>query len=235
MPSTSPATPWRVQLELHFSTGQHSKADPAFDLGGLIPTLHRIIQQQASEPFPGLDEIWIDVVDYRHVEDGPGLLLVSHDAYYGIEHNRRRSTLLYRRRRPAAGPLAQLLTEAALQLLAFAHCLTVEEPTVDLLWRTERWTVSLQDRLLAAAEVATERRLAAPLSHFRRRLLGAEALATSGAFDRGEPWTVELEGPRRRPLEILAQRLTAALVDGQDAAAWPTATPSEPSWAGLAR
>lgn len=231
MTSISPATPWRVQLELHLTTGLDSTADTDLDLGAFIPTLHRIIQQQAGEPFPGLDEIWIDVVDYRHVEDGPGLLLVSHDAYYGIEHNRRRSTLLYRRRRPAAGPVQRLLLEAGLRLLAFAQCLAQEPAAADVLWRTERWTVSLQDRLLAAAEVANERRYGAPLSHFRQHLLGPDALTTSGTFDRGEPLTFELEGRRRLPLAALEERLTAALEEGQDdrrlGTDWPTPTPRE--------
>ena len=228
MQDPSAAAPWRVQLELHF------EAADGFDLGALVPTLHHIIQRQASTPFPGLDEIWIDVVDYRHVDDGPGLLLVSHDAYYGIEHTRRRSTLLYRRRRPAAGAVDELLAEAGLRLLAFAQCLVEEGAAADALWRTERWTVSLQDRLLAAAEVATERRLREPLGRFQQHLLGSQALASCGAYDRGEPFAVELEGRRRLTLAGQTDRLTAALGAGQDAVARPVEAAVQPSLVGTA-
>ena len=45
-----------------------------------------------------LDELLIDVVDYRHVHDGPGVILIAHDAHYAFDTSEGRLGLLYSRR-----------------------------------------------------------------------------------------------------------------------------------------
>ena len=63
------------------------------DLEEFIPVFHDWIQNQR------LDELLIDVVDYRHVQDGPGIILIAHDAHYAIDMADGRLGLLYSRRR----------------------------------------------------------------------------------------------------------------------------------------
>ena len=63
------------------------------DLADFIPVFHDWIQDQS------LDELLIDVVDYRHVHDGPGVMLIAHDAHYAIDMADGRMGLLYSRRR----------------------------------------------------------------------------------------------------------------------------------------
>ena len=53
------------------------------DLADFIPVFHDWIQDQS------LDELLIDVVDYRHVHDGPGVMLIAHDAHYAIDYGGR--------------------------------------------------------------------------------------------------------------------------------------------------
>ena len=53
-------------------------AAPAPDLAPAIGLFHRFIQAGA---LPGLA---LDVADYRHVPGGPGVLLIAHEADYGI-------------------------------------------------------------------------------------------------------------------------------------------------------
>ena len=43
-----------------------------------IPVFHDWIQNPSGE-------LLIDVVDYRHVHDGPGVILIAHDAHYAID------------------------------------------------------------------------------------------------------------------------------------------------------
>lgn len=207
---------WRVQWELAF------KASAGLDLGTLIPALHHMIQRQA------LGEIWIDVVDYRHVGDGPGLLLVTHDAYYGIEHNRRRSALLYRRRRPAVGDFGDLLQAAATRLLAFAETLSSGEMAAfaetrtdaaglaDVTWGTDHWTLTLQDRLVDPS--STE--ILGRVEGFQALLQGGDGRIEPATADPGAPWTVELRGPRRFSLAEQRRRLTASSAQGQTDPAW---------------
>lgn len=63
------------------------------NLEAFIPVFHDWIQHQR------LDELLIDVVDYRHVHDGPAVMLIAHDAHYAIDVADGRMGLLYSRRR----------------------------------------------------------------------------------------------------------------------------------------
>ena len=63
------------------------------ELEDFIPVFHDWIQHQR------LDELLIDVVDYRHVHNGPGVMLIAHDAHYAIDMADGRMGLLYSRRR----------------------------------------------------------------------------------------------------------------------------------------
>jgi len=63
------------------------------ELEAFIPVFHRWIQAQDWE------DTLIDVVDYRHVPNGPGVILVAHDAQYAMDTSDGRIGLLYSRRR----------------------------------------------------------------------------------------------------------------------------------------
>src|SRR5215831_20494529 len=52
-------------------------ATPA-SVDAAISEFHRWIQHNVT------DEMLIDVVDYRHVPDGPGVVLIGHDADYSL-------------------------------------------------------------------------------------------------------------------------------------------------------
>ena len=51
----------------------------AFDAPRLVATFHQWIR----EGFPG-DLILVDVADYTHMADGPGVVLIAHEAWIGI-------------------------------------------------------------------------------------------------------------------------------------------------------
>jgi hypothetical protein len=66
---------------------------PKMDLEKFIPVFHRWIQGQV------LEELLIDVADYRHVHHGPGVVLIAHDAHYAMDMSDGQLGLLYSRRR----------------------------------------------------------------------------------------------------------------------------------------
>lgn len=88
-------------------------ANPAaLDLPAVIPVFHRWIQQSAA---PGL---LIDVADYRHVPDGPGVLLVGHQGDYAVDLRDGRPGVQYTGKRgwpddPAGDPGQRLRTRLA--------------------------------------------------------------------------------------------------------------------------
>ncbi len=76
------------------------------DTGNAIPIFHRWIQKQATA------DLLIDVADYRHVPDGPGVVLVAHEAHYALDWTHGRPGLLYNRRTPIEGSNVEKLRQA---------------------------------------------------------------------------------------------------------------------------
>jgi hypothetical protein len=107
---------------------------PGFPVHDVIPVFHRWIQQAA------LPDLLIDVTDYSHVEQGPGVLLIGHEAIYGLDQRGGRLGLLYNRRVAATGPepLPQAFEAAqrACRLLeaAFPGRLTFSQDEIEITW-----------------------------------------------------------------------------------------------------
>ena len=89
-------------------------ADPAsIHLEDFILIFHSWIQKQAV---PG--HLLIDVHDYSHVHNGPGILLVAHEGNFSMDLGEDRPGLFYYRKTPAALPAADqlaLIVRSALQ------------------------------------------------------------------------------------------------------------------------
>ncbi len=61
---------------------------------------------------PDSPEVFVDVADYSHVEDGPVILLAGLQVNYSLDGAGRRLGLLYDRRQPASGSNADKLRES---------------------------------------------------------------------------------------------------------------------------
>ena len=79
--------------------------DPAaVDTRAFIPLFHQWIQTHAV-----VDHMLIDVADYRHVECGPGTVLVAHEANFSTDTAGGKLGLLYARKQPIAGNFGERL------------------------------------------------------------------------------------------------------------------------------
>ncbi len=67
------------------------------DPSRFINVFHEWIQEKA------LPELLIDVADYCHVPEGPGVLLIAHETDYGMDHTDGRWGLRYNRKAPLSG------------------------------------------------------------------------------------------------------------------------------------
>src|SRR5690606_5668475 len=63
------------------------------DAEKFVPVFHRWIRDDV------LDELVIDVADYTHVPEGPGVVLVGHGSDYYVDLAENRPGLLYSRKR----------------------------------------------------------------------------------------------------------------------------------------
>lgn len=113
-----------------------------------IRAFHSWIQQNE------LDELLIDVTDYSHVHRGPGVLLIAHDAQYGMDEGEGRLGLLYLKKRDEPGPLADKLRDALSRALTACRLL---EQTLDgrIAFRGDEILVRVHNRLIARNDAET--------------------------------------------------------------------------------
>ena len=72
----------------------------------LIPLFHNWIEKQE------LEELLLDVADYRHVHAGPGVVLVGHQANYSVDHTDERWGVRYNRKAVVNGSNQDRLRQA---------------------------------------------------------------------------------------------------------------------------
>ncbi len=135
-----------VKLDLKVLASSDSAAAPE----EFIPVFHRWITERV------LPELLIDVADYSHVHEGPGVLLVGHDAIYAYDQSLGEPGLLYSRRRETSPETAGIRTLdqrlESLLLCAFRACDRIEaEPRLDGRVTFDRHRIELRvnDRLVA--------------------------------------------------------------------------------------
>jgi hypothetical protein len=137
------------------------------DLQAVIPVFHDWIQQQA------FDELLLDVADYSHVKDGPGVLLIGHEADYSIDTTNGRIGLRYNRKAPLDGnnqrKLRQALRSALIAALRLEQDARLKE---NFKFNARELEVIVNDRLIAPNGKDTERALDPEIRRFFDWLLG---------------------------------------------------------------
>ncbi len=84
----------QIRIDLKIFAASHQAPSPH----ALIGVFHRWIQTSR------LNDLMLDVADYSHVHQGPGVLLLCHGSHYALDSENGEVGLLYSRRRPFAGP-----------------------------------------------------------------------------------------------------------------------------------
>ena len=195
-------------MEFHRLSVKFFVADPAsVKLEEIVPVFHRWIQEQVLERAGVLGTL-VDVADYKHVVDGPGVLLIGHEADTSIDLGGGRPGLLRTEKR-GGGSLADRL--AALFRGALKACRALEaEPALGgrIRFRGDEAVVAVLDRLRAPNESATLEALRGELEAVARRLHGAApvSLEPAGGDARG-PFAVRLRAPGVSGIQELVARL----------------------------
>ncbi|MEM9070194.1 MAG: hypothetical protein AAGE52_16925 [Myxococcota bacterium] len=112
------------------------------DVMALIPVFHQWIQKDAID-----GELLIDVADYSHVHQGPGVMLIGHgsDLYFDLGDGR--PGVLFSRKRAFDGTLEGRLRDAIERALRAASLLEKED--LSLRFATTELLVRVPDRLHA--------------------------------------------------------------------------------------
>lgn len=130
-------------MKLHRIQVKAFAEDPSsIDSSALIDVFHKWIQNDA------LGEMLIDVADYAHVPEGPGVVLIAHEADYALEAAGGRPGLLYTRKRDVPATRAEALALSLKRLFAAAHLLE-EDPSLEgaYRFRSDEVEIRFLDRL----------------------------------------------------------------------------------------
>jgi hypothetical protein len=181
----------------------------SLDLQALIPVLHRWIQTRA------LDDVLIDVVDYRHVPYGPGVILIGHDAQYGIDNAvAGRTGLLYSRRRETHASRAGIEgIQGRLKSVfhdALSVCRLLETDSTlqgQFQFRTDELLLRVNDRLQAPNTFDAFENLHAQLEPFVQQLYASDAVKVEHLSDPMSSLTVTIKAACAVPLGAMLTRL----------------------------
>lgn len=137
------------------------------DLVDAIPVFHRWIQESVRP------ELLIDVADYKHVPDGPGIMLIGHQADYSLDEIDGRLGLLYNRKVPIDADAQGALAQAFESAVAAAKLLEEELPFVgSLKFDYGDVAVIVNDRALAPNTEATLQALRPEIERFFAGVFG---------------------------------------------------------------
>ena len=169
------------------------------------PVVHRWIQGQSLA-----DHMLIDVADYGHVPNGPGTVLVSHEANIYADREGGRLGLLYTRKQPGSGGFAERLRQALSATLKIAAMLEAEpEFEGKLTFGTGEIVVRINDRLLAPNTPATFAAVRNDIETIATDLFGGAAVTLEHDASPVSVFTVTVKAEGSPPaVSALAERFS---------------------------
>jgi hypothetical protein len=169
----------------------------------LVPVFHRWIQTQAIG-----DQLLIDVADYAHVPEGPGVMLIAHEGNFSLDLGGGRMGLAYQRKTPAAGTLADRLRVVARTVLD-ACCRLEEEPALDgrVRFRGDELQLFANDRLHAPNHAETLAAFQPALQQLVRALYGDVDCTVTPEREARERFSVHVRAPSAVGARDLLPRL----------------------------
>jgi hypothetical protein len=178
--------------------------DPArLDLDALIPVFHGWIRDQKLG-----GRLLIDVADYRHVHEGPGVVLIGHEGHYALDLDGGRPGLRFDRKRDPIGDAGPKLEEAFREALAACLHLEQEALLAGLRFRTDLAHVRVLSRLVAPNDDATAAAFDGPLRALLGRLYGPASVSTARLdTDPRAAFGVAVRAAEAPPLVTLLARL----------------------------
>ena len=195
--------PHRMSVKFYFD-------DLSVNVEEFIPVFHRWIRENVVP-----NELLLDVAEYKHIIDGPAILLVGHEADYVVDLTGGKPGLLYVRKRDLGADLPDALATTLAQAL---NGIKLAETDIELQGklklRTDAATIVLLDRLNypnqsangSGAEDAGET-AQSQLAENLATIFGGDATVTRVENDAREPLTFELNAPSAPDVETLRGRL----------------------------
>lgn len=153
-----------------------------------------------------LEELLIDVADYLHVHNGPGIMLIGHEADYSLDNRAGRLGLLYNRKQQLEGTTEEKLAQAVRAALNAAQILEKEN---GLKFNGSEAQIIVNDRLLVPNTAQTFAALEAGFKSFFDQLYNGAEYSLSHNDDRRERFTVNVKTESKFDVDTLLNNLSA--------------------------
>ncbi len=174
------------------------------DLELLIPVFHSWIQDKV------FDERLLDIADYRHVHDGPGVILIGLEGDYSVDNTDGRLGVRYNRKAGLAGSNCDRLKQAARAALGACQRLEAEAGLGGkLLFNGRDLEIFVNDRLLSPNNEATRSAAEPELKNFFDDLFGGAEYSLTFNRDPRRLFTVAAQAFRSFSVSNLLQNLSA--------------------------
>ena len=153
-----------------------------------------------------LEELLIDVADYLHVHNGPGIMLIGHEADYSLDNRAGRLGLLYNRKEQMEGTTQEKFAHAVRAALTAAQILEKEN---GLKFNGSEVQVIVNDRLLVPNTAETFIALESELKAFFGKLYDGAQYSLSHHSDSRERFTVNVQTASSFDVDALLKNLSA--------------------------
>jgi len=179
--------------------------DPqGFDLERLVPVFHAWIQDKA------FGERLLDIADYRHVPEGPGVILIGHEGDYSVDNTDGRLGVRYNRKAALEGSNGDRLRQAARAALTACQRLETEASLGGKLrFNGQDVEISINDRLLAPNDAATHKAAEPELRTFLDMLFRGAEYSLTYASEPRRLFGVAARAARPFSAEELLQNLAS--------------------------
>lgn len=152
-------------------------AELQVDLERFIEIFHRWIADKMTS------EMLIDVADYRHVPDGPGVVLVGHEADYALDNAGGQLGLLYNRKDAIAGSNKERLKQSLRSAAWACQQLESELEGETLQFNRQEFAIIINDRALAPNTDETMATVKPELEAFLSETLGHDQFSMERQFN----------------------------------------------------
>lgn len=191
----NPMASKKVQVKLYAEDPSAVQTDK------LVPVFHRWIREGS------LGELMIDVADYTHVHEGPGVALVGHGSDYYLDEGEGRPGLLYSRKRAFDGGSTERLADAFRRALSACRLLEEDGSLGGLKFGTSELLVRIPDRLHAPNTDATFEAFEPTLREVLERFLAGTAFQLEREGTERQPFTVRIRAEGAPGVGTLLSRL----------------------------
>jgi hypothetical protein len=184
----------KLSIKFYIDDTSHVK------LADVVPVFHSWIQLHLIP-----DHLLIDVADYAHVSDGPGVVLVAHEANFYMDRFDGRQGLTYTRKQPLDGSFTDRLRFVFRAALQACRLLETNQALLGIKFRTNEADLKINDRLQAPNTAQTFAALKPELEKFTRDIYG-DGVKLEHRADEKRLFEVALRSSKQIDLATLVDR-----------------------------